>query len=68
MNSQNRPFLNIKEVSELLGISVSTINRLIEKGDFPLKVKLSPRRIVFMKKDIEQWIEDKKSLIKNYRN
>ena len=61
MNSQNRPFLNIKEVSELLGISVSTINRLIKNGNFPQKRKLSPGRIVFMKFEIDEWIERKRS-------
>ena len=50
----------MKEVSDLLGISVSTINRLIKRGDFPLKVKLSPRRMVFMKKEIDEWIESKR--------
>ena len=60
MNAPNRPFLTMKEVSDLLGISVSTINRLIKRGDFPLKVKLSPRRMVFMKKEIDEWIESKK--------
>ena len=59
MNSQNRPFLTIKEVSKLIGISVSTINRLVKKRDFPSKIKLSPRRIVFMKNQIEEWIERK---------
>jgi len=59
MNSQNRPFLNIKEVSELLGISVSTINHLIKRGKFPPKVKLSPRRMVFMKREIDEWINKK---------
>ena len=58
MNIQNRPFLTIKEVSELLGISVSTINRLIKNGDFPPKIKISPRRMVFMKKEIDLWIEN----------
>ena len=57
MNQENRPFLSIKEVSELLGISVSTINRLIKRGDFPQKIKISPRRIVFMKNDINEWIK-----------
>ena len=52
-NSENRPFLTIKEVSKLIGLSVSTINRLVKKGDFPPKVKISSRRIVFMKKEIE---------------
>ena len=56
INQENRPFLNIKEVSNLIGLSVSTINRLVKKGDFPLKVKISPRRMVFMKKEIDVWI------------
>ena len=60
-NPENRPFLNIKEVSELLGISVSTINRLVQKGDFPSKIKLSPGRKVFMKFQIDEWIKSKRS-------
>ena len=60
MNSQNRPFLTIREVSELLGISISTINRLIKKGEFPPKVKITPRRIVFMKNEIDEWIKSKR--------
>ena len=56
MNIQNRPLLNLKEVFELLGISISTINRLIKNGDFPKKVKISPRRMVFIEKEIEDWI------------
>ena len=60
-NSENRPFLTIKEVSNLIGLSVSTINRLIKKGDFPLKVKISPRRMVFMRYQVEEWINQKNS-------
>ncbi|MBO8241165.1 DUF3853 family protein [Prochlorococcus marinus XMU1410] len=60
-NSENRPFLTIKEVSNILGISVSTINRLVKKGDFPSKIKLSPGRKVFMKNDIEDWIKTKEN-------
>jgi len=58
MNALNRPFLTIKEVSELLGISVSTINRLIKRGKFPPKRKLSPKRKVFMKYEIQEWIDN----------
>ena len=58
-NLENRPFLTIKEVSKLIGLSVSTINRLVKKGDFPSKVKISPRRMVFMKKEIEEWINSR---------
>ena len=61
MNSENRPFLTIKEVSKLLGISVSTINRLIKRKEFPPKRKISARRIVFMKYEIQEWIDKKRS-------
>jgi len=57
---QNRPFLTIQEVSSVLGLSVSTINRLIKKGDFPSKIKLSPGRKVFMKFEIDEWINEKR--------
>ena len=60
MNTENSPFFTIQEVSEFLGISISTINRLIKEGDFPPKVKLSPRRMVFMKREIDEWIESKR--------
>ena len=60
MDTQNSPFFTIQEVSEFLGISISTINRLVKEGDFPPKVKLSPRRMVFMKREIDEWIESKR--------
>ena len=60
MSNQERcPFLTIQEVSELLGISVSTINRLIKNNEFPQKIKLSPGRKVFWKKEIQEWIGEK---------
>ena len=60
MNLQNRHFLSIKEVSNLIGISVSTINRGVEKGTFPPKNKLSAQRIGFLKYQINQWLEGKR--------
>ena len=61
MTLQNRHFLSIKEVSNLIGISVSTINRQVEKGTFPPKHKLSAQRIGFLKYQIDLWIEGKRS-------
>ena len=60
MNLQNRHFLSIKEVSELIGISVSTINRQVEKGTFPPKHKLSAHRVGFLKYQFDQWIDGKR--------
>ena len=64
MNTQHSPFFTIKEVSEFLGISISTVNRLVKEGDFPPKVKITPRRIVFMKNEIDEWIKSKKYPLK----
>ncbi len=61
MNLQNRHFLSIKEVSNIIGISVSTINRQLEKGTFPPKHKLSAQRIGFLKYQIDQWIDGKRN-------
>ena len=41
-------------------ISVSTINRQVEKGTFPPKQKLSAQRIGFLKYQVDQWIEGKR--------
>ena len=61
MNLQNRHFLSIKEVSNLIVISVSTINRQIEKGTFPPKHKLSTKRVGFLNYQVDKWIDEKRS-------
>ena len=66
MNSQNRTFLTIKEVSNLIGISISTINREVKKGKFPPKHKLSSQRIGFLKYQIDLWIVGKRNNWKQY--
>ena len=61
MNLQNHHFLSIKEVSNLIGLSVLTINRGVEKGTFPPKHKLSIQRIGFLKYQVDQWTDGKRS-------
>ena len=61
MDYKKRHFLSIKEISNIIGISVSTINRQLEKGTFPPKHKLSAQRIGFLKHQIVQWIDGKRS-------
>ena len=61
MDYQKRHFLSIKEVSNLIGISVATINRGVKKGTFPPKHKLSTQRVGFLIYQIDQWIEGDRS-------
>ena len=60
MDYQKRHFLSIKEVSNLIEISISTINRQVERGTFPPKHKLSAKRIGFLKYQIDKWIDGEK--------
>ena len=52
MDCLKQIFFCIKKISELLGILISTTNRLIKKGEFTPKVKISLRGMVFMKYQI----------------
>ena len=61
MNLQKRHFLSIEELSNLIGISVLTINRQVEKGTFTPKHKLSAQMIGFLKYQVDQWIDGKRS-------
>ena len=54
-------FLSIKEVSNLIVIYVSTINRGVEKGTFPPKHKLSTQRVGFLKYQIDQLIDGRRN-------
>ena len=56
-----RHFLSIKEVSNIIRISVSTNNRGVEKVTFPPKHKLSAQRVGFLKYKIDLWIGGKRS-------
>lgn len=51
--------LRIKDVSNLVKLSRSTIYRLIKTGDFPDKIQLSERIIGFRYLDILDWMENK---------
>ncbi|WP_195930311.1 helix-turn-helix transcriptional regulator [Hyphomicrobium album] len=47
--------LSKKQVSELTGLSRSTIDRLRARGLFPQARKASPGRVVFLEDEIEAW-------------
>lgn len=48
--------LSIRTVCERLGISRSTLWRLVRDGDFPNAIKLSPNRVGFDEQELEAWI------------
>lgn len=54
---QIEKLLNVKEVSEILGVSRPTIDKLIKEGKIASTYVLG--RKMFTKKDIEQFIESR---------
>jgi len=51
-------YLSFKEVGELLHISRSRINQLLDSGDFPRPIKLAPGpgRVLWTEEAIAAWL------------
>jgi len=54
-----KEILTRKEIMELFGISLSTVIRW-EKQGILRPIKLSPRKVVYKKEDIEQLLEERR--------
>lgn len=47
----------VKEVSQLLGMSLPNVYALCETKDFP-SIRVSPRRIVIPKDALQNWLDE----------
>ena len=55
----NKFVLSISEASIFTGLSTSSLKRLIQINDFVEGIKVTPRRVVYRKNDIEKWINSR---------
>jgi len=46
-------------VLEVTGLSKATIYRLLERGDFPPRVQLSPRCVGWRAEEVHAWLEER---------
>ena len=44
------------ETADLIGISIRTLPRMVERGDFPSPLQLGGRRIGWRRGTVENWI------------
>lgn len=51
--------LSFKDVENLTGMSRSTINRLVKRGDFPRPRLITERKVGFLEADLEKWIHNR---------
>jgi len=55
---QKALFLFPCDLDRLTGLAVSTRERLEQRGRFPRRIYISPRRIAWRRADIEAWAAD----------
>ena len=56
---QSNNIIRLPQAIEKTGLSRSTIYALISRGEFPQKIKLSPRTMGFLESEIDAWIVDR---------
>jgi prophage regulatory protein len=52
-------FLSKKQVSELIGVSRATIDRMVKAGTFPHPQKISRRRVGWRYGTVQAWISSR---------
>ena len=52
-------YLTLKQVKEITQLSTATIYRLMAQGKFPKQFKLAERTSRWLRKEIEDFIQDK---------
>ena len=60
--------LRIKDVCTALGLSRSTVYRLVEDGDFPAPIKLSRRAVGWNEAQIHYWVNTRNNAADTYRH
>lgn len=58
MNVQQE-FIRLDKVKEITSLSKSTIYRLIAEGEFPRQIQVGKRAVVWVRTDINNWINQK---------
>lgn len=49
--------LRVSQVLAITGLSKTKIYDLQNKGDFPMRVQLSPRRVAWVEAEVQAWLE-----------
>lgn len=56
---QSQNIIRLPATTKKTGLSRSTIYALEGRGEFPKKIKLSPRTMGFLESEVDQWLADK---------
>jgi prophage regulatory protein len=51
--------LRQEDAADFLGLSVSTVEGLVRQGDFPKPRQLAGRRVGWLVRELEEWLESR---------
>jgi prophage regulatory protein len=70
MNNQDTQVLVVRmsRLVEMIGLSRSTIWKLLSEGKFPNPIRLGSRSIAWRINDIEEWLQSRQELTTHRRN
>ena len=56
MKVEDERLLRVKEVASLIGVSRSTIYRMVEAGQFPQPIRIGPRASRWRLSEVLEWM------------
>lgn len=56
LTTEQRPLLNVREVAELLGCSISFIWKVTRRGQFPQPQRIGVKFTRWRRLDVEAWL------------
>jgi predicted DNA-binding transcriptional regulator AlpA len=51
-------FIMGKEACRITSLSPQQLNRLEERGEFPMRVRLSVQRVAWLEREVQQWMQE----------
>ena len=57
-------FIPIREVTRMTSLSKKVVYRLMRDGQFPRQVPLSPRRVAWIRSEVEGWQRSKLNAVR----
>ena len=57
--AENQRLIRRKEVEAKTGLGASSLYAMMKKGEFPLCLSLSERRVAWIESEVDQWIADR---------
>ena len=61
----NDVFVKRSELVEMIPLSFRTIENMERAGEFPQRIRLSPKRIVWSRQELNEWLQKLKDTREN---